>query len=319
MDSPFFDQMLEGSGYSAAEVKQCIGASHLPRCEPSDDFGFINDHQYAQAPFLELLQEAQRRRIQAELIPAFLKKFADTISQEGNDKLAKNVRQFCLLEKCPEENWEQYRFTNTLEPNASTKYLLENTILCDSTVLDIGSGNGRDVCKVAKEGARRVIGVEASQFMLELAKKNIEELDPSVQNRILLVRSSLEEFLSHHLEHVAEADVVTANSVFQLITDEQFRFFLNKMHSVLEPGSTMSISLKKPNPNWKEDELLIQQKDDDFILLGTDGRGRHYRQSKTVEGILRDEGFDIDSTVQVTQAHASDTPEEFNLIISHAV
>ena len=63
--------------------------------------------------------------------------------------------------------------------------------------------------------------------------------------------------------------------------------------------------------------LLDEKKGDNFILLGSDGRGRHYRHRDTIANMLKNEGFSIDKMERLHQRYAREEVEAFNLIISH--
>lgn len=103
------------------------------------------------------------------------------------------------------------------------------------TVLDLGSGAGND-CFVARavvgEGGK-VIGVDMTEKMIELARENADKLG---FNNV--------EFRLGDIEHLPLAanrvDVVVSNCVLNLVPDKQKAF--QEIYRVLKPGGHFSIS-----------------------------------------------------------------------------
>jgi SAM-dependent methyltransferase len=101
------------------------------------------------------------------------------------------------------------------------------------TVLDLGSGGGLDVLLSARRvgPTGRVIGLDASTEMLELARANTAGA-PNV------------EFLAGHIEDIplpdATVDVVISNCVINLSTDKPRA--LAEAFRVLRPGGRLGIS-----------------------------------------------------------------------------
>jgi SAM-dependent methyltransferase len=102
-------------------------------------------------------------------------------------------------------------------------------------VLDLGSGGGIDVLLSAKRvgPSGRAYGVDMTDEMLELARRNAAEAD--VQNV---------EFIKAEIENVPlpneSVDVVISNCVINLSTDKPR--VLAEMHRVLRPGGRIGIT-----------------------------------------------------------------------------
>jgi trans-aconitate 2-methyltransferase len=96
----------------------------------------------------------------------------------------------------------------------------------DETVLDAGCGTGRMLARVRERYPEaRLIGVDASQAMLDRARENLGA-------QVQLVRSDLLE-----LEVDAPADVVVSNAVFHWVPDHP-RLFA-RVHAALRPGGRL--------------------------------------------------------------------------------
>jgi SAM-dependent methyltransferase len=120
------------------------------------------------------------------------------------------------------------------------------------TVLDLGSGAGLDAIlaarKVGPEG--KVIGVDMTPDMLELARQNARE---AVLPQI--------EFKAGRLEHLpvpdASIDAVTSNCVINLVPDKARVF--REVARVLRPGGRLVISdivLDRPLPAAIQESIL---------------------------------------------------------------
>jgi trans-aconitate 2-methyltransferase len=96
----------------------------------------------------------------------------------------------------------------------------------DETVLDAGCGTGR-VTKLIVERVSdgRVIGVDASESMIETAREN---LGPDVE----LIHADLLD-----LELEEPVDVVYSNATFHWVTDHELLF--QRLHAVLRPGGRL--------------------------------------------------------------------------------
>jgi trans-aconitate 2-methyltransferase len=96
----------------------------------------------------------------------------------------------------------------------------------DETILDAGCGSGR-VTKLLVEAVPdgRVIGVDASESMIETARAN---LGPGVE----LIHADLLD-----LELGTPVDVVYSNATFHWVQDHELLF--QRLHAVLEPGGRL--------------------------------------------------------------------------------
>jgi SAM-dependent methyltransferase len=103
------------------------------------------------------------------------------------------------------------------------------------TVLDLGSGGGGDVLLSARRvgPAGRVYGLDMTDEMLELARRNIAEAEVS---NVELRRGHIEDIPLPD----ASVDVVISNCVINLSTDKPAVFA--QIHRVLRPGGRVGVT-----------------------------------------------------------------------------
>jgi ubiquinone/menaquinone biosynthesis C-methylase UbiE len=102
-------------------------------------------------------------------------------------------------------------------------------------VLDLGSGGGGDVLLSARRvgPAGRVYGLDMTDEMLELARRNIAEAEVS---NVELRRGHIEDIPLPD----ASVDVVISNCVINLSTDKPAVFA--QIHRVLRPGGRVGVT-----------------------------------------------------------------------------
>lgn len=102
------------------------------------------------------------------------------------------------------------------------------------TVLDLGCGYGWHCKYAASQGARAVLGIDASRQMLEVAKAR--NADPVIQYQVC----SMEEY-SYPPE---EFDLVISNLALHYIADLDGVY--QKVYGTLKPGGTFLLNIEHP-------------------------------------------------------------------------
>lgn len=106
--------------------------------------------------------------------------------------------------------------------------------LTDKRMLDLGCGYGWHCKYAASQGARAVLGIDASRQMLEVAKAR--NADPVIQYQVC----SMEEY-SYPPE---EFDLVISNLALHYIADLDGVY--QKVYGTLKPGGTFLLNIEHP-------------------------------------------------------------------------
>jgi len=128
------------------------------------------------------------------------------------------------------------------------KYILDNLVNKDETVLDIGMGTGTFAILCAKKGAK-VTGIDYSEKMLEVAKRNIEleGLTESLQIIKMPVIELDEKFSDKSF------DKITAILSFSEFYRDEQDFCLKQINRILkDDGEFILVDEVKPKKVWKK-------------------------------------------------------------------
>ncbi len=111
-----------------------------------------------------------------------------------------------------------------------------------SDVLELACGTGRVAIPLVEAGFR-VTGVDKSPGMLAQAAAKVERLPPALQTAIRLVPGDLAKF---DLDERFDAVLIPARSFMFMLTIEQQRACLARVHRHLRPGGVTAIHLFDP-------------------------------------------------------------------------
>ena len=135
--------------------------------------------------------------------------------------------------------FEGYRKLRENEVNANNLFEIPALFsllpdLSEKSVLDLGCGFGEHCVLYVKKGARRVVGIDISEKMLEIAK--IENPDSCIE----YVNMPMEE-----LDRIdGEFDVVISSLAFHYVED--FAGVVKNIHELLVPGGELLFSQENP-------------------------------------------------------------------------
>ena len=176
--------------------------------------------------------------------------------------------------------------------------------LSGKDILDLGCGYGEHCKAFVEKGASKVIGIDISFKMLEVANK--ENSDPAI------------EYINMPMEDIEELDmefdVVVSSLAFHYIED--YRELVRKIHNKMRPGGLFVFSQEHPLnttygncdfKRWTKDEYGNKQYVN-FANYGVEGvrepewfiNGikKYHRTFSTVINTLIEEGFDIEKIVE---------------------
>ena len=122
-------------------------------------------------------------------------------------------------------------YNDLLEQPAMAKHLPE---LSGKTVLDLGCGYGHNCLEFIKKGAIKVVGIDISQKMLEVAKSE------SADNNIEYINMSMTDITSLNNKF----DVIYSSLAFHYV--ENFDTFAKDMFSILNEGGCLLFSQEHP-------------------------------------------------------------------------
>lgn len=128
------------------------------------------------------------------------------------------------------------------------KYISDNLVNKDDTLLDIGMGTGTFAILCAKKGVK-VTGIDYSEKMLEVAKKKIESegLTESIQIIKMPVIELDEQFPDNSF------DKITAILSFSEFYQDEQDFCLKQINRILkDDGEFILVDEVKPKKVWKK-------------------------------------------------------------------
>ena len=128
------------------------------------------------------------------------------------------------------------------------KYIADNYLNKNESLLDIGMGTGTFAILAAKKGLK-VTGIDYSEKMLEVAKKNIQE--QKLEGQIITKRMPV---INLDIEFEDESfDKVTAMLSFSELYQKEQDYSLKHIYRILkENGEFILVDEVKPKKFWKK-------------------------------------------------------------------
>jgi ubiquinone/menaquinone biosynthesis C-methylase UbiE len=133
------------------------------------------------------------------------------------------------------------------------KYISDNLINQKDTVLDIGMGTGTLAILCAKKGAR-VIGIDNSEKMINVAIKKIEE--EGLRQKIKIIKMPVIELDQEFSDN--SFDKITALLSFSEFYQEEQDYCLKQINRILrDNGEFILVDEVKPKKIWKRIAYFI--------------------------------------------------------------
>jgi SAM-dependent methyltransferase len=113
-------------------------------------------------------------------------------------------------------------------------------------VLELCCGSGRLLAPLAQAG-HSVVGLDASEPMLALARRKLEAAGSNVQSRARLVQGDIREF---DLGQRFDLAIIAVNSFTYLVSRADQQRALACVAAHLRPGGLLAMDLFHPSPSW---------------------------------------------------------------------
>jgi len=128
------------------------------------------------------------------------------------------------------------------------QYIVDNYLKKDEILLDVGMGTGTFAILCANKGLN-VVGIDSSEKMLDIARKNIEKED--LNKTIKIVKMPVIELDEKFADN--SFDKVTLILVFSELYFKEQEFCLNQIFRILkENGEFILIDEVKPKIFWRK-------------------------------------------------------------------
>ena len=128
------------------------------------------------------------------------------------------------------------------------QFIVDNYLKKDEILLDIGMGTGTFAILCAKKGLN-VVGIDFSEKMLDIARKNIEKED--LTETIKIIKMPVIELDEKFADN--SFDKITAILIFSELYFKEQEFCLNQIFRILkENGEFILIDEVKPKIFWRK-------------------------------------------------------------------
>ncbi|WP_338700061.1 class I SAM-dependent methyltransferase [Streptomyces sp. Q6] len=164
-------------------------------------------------------------------------------------------------------------------------------------VLDVGCGTGVPTSRQLVDAGARVVGVDLSAGMLELARKNVPEAE--------FHHGDLTDLTAQGPDGVGEFDAVTCFFTLLMLPRAEIPGALRLLHSLLRPGGRLALSMVEADLD-----------DAEIPFLGNTIRVSGFLRAE-LHQVVRDTGFEITGAETYAYAPASpDAPPEHQLFLN---
>jgi len=121
-------------------------------------------------------------------------------------------------------------------------FYVTEALVAGSPVLEIGCGTGRITLPIAEAGIR-IIGLDRSPSMLEVARQKLSALDPQVQERVELVLGDMRDF---SFEERFKLIIIPYRAFLYMYTPEDQRQALTCIREHLAEGGRLIFNIFDP-------------------------------------------------------------------------
>jgi SAM-dependent methyltransferase len=132
-----------------------------------------------------------------------------------------------------------------------SQFYVEEAKKAGSPVLELGCGTGRTLIPIAQAGVD-IVGVDLSEKMLDIAKRNISELSEGVQNRIELAKADMRSFA---LDRQFRLVTIPYRAFLHLMTTDDQKQALWRIRDHLVDGGLLALNIFDPRLDFIVQDL----------------------------------------------------------------
>jgi 2-polyprenyl-3-methyl-5-hydroxy-6-metoxy-1,4-benzoquinol methylase len=136
---------------------------------------------------------------------------------------------------------------------------LKEAKILDARIVDIGCGTGRPVCEALAHAGHRVLGIDISIKMIEVAQKVVTAKEPGAH----FLQMDQRAFLAQAVKDGPTWDaVVSYFSMISTVTQQEVRDFVRDIYQIVKPGgffvfATLTIDADGKESRWMGFPLTI--------------------------------------------------------------
>lgn len=169
---------------------------------------------------------------------------------------------------------------------------------CDGVqgkMLELGCGTGRVLIKIARTG-KSVTGVDLSEHMLAVCRKNLSQEPPEVRERVSIVQANMAEF---ELGEKFDLAIIPFRALQHLVDVKEQVVCLERVGQHLKPGGRLVFDVFQVNLNYLVNPPAVDEVEDVAETELSDGR--RLRRTHRVLKVHRAEQYsDVELIYYVT-------------------
>ena len=142
--------------------------------------------------------------------------------------------------------WENYYSGNKFVdfPSPFAEYCVNEGLVGNAVIVDIGCGNGRDSYYFVNNSAKEVVGIDQSEVVIVKNIENIGNLKKPIQNKIKFYSGN---FVKPESYHGLNATLYYSRFTFHAITHNEQLIFLSMLSEIMNSGDISAIEARTIN------------------------------------------------------------------------
>ena len=166
--------------------------------------------------------------------------------EPGDDSGRANLRPALFRAGQPWNDATMARLYDAFPFSDDVPFYLELAQRQGGNVLEIACGTGRVLVPLAQAG-NSVTGVDASPYMLEVAREKLAAAGPEAGGRARLLQADMRDF---NIEERFDLAIIAVKSIAYLTSRADQQRTLKQIAAHLRDGGMLAIDLMNPSPAW---------------------------------------------------------------------